>query len=164
MRKHQRKAVSRLASTIQRRGDPLKWFDAKAMTRGWLTAYIQATPRERKLINRRMKRTMQRAMEGLGISLRSAAAGFAAMAQAFQSPGNRIEVVTPRAYGKTSLRNSLAKSDLMRGIYAPTVLQPKIPNTMKMAATVDELTHATPIEIHDLNVKLHTALGEDDAA
>lgn len=163
MRKYQKKAVSRLASVIQRHGDPLKWFDAKAMTRGWLTAYIQATPRERKLINRRMTRTMQRAMEGLGISLKSVATAFGAMARAFQSPGDRIEIVTPRAYGKTALRNSLAKSDLMRGIYAPTVLQPKIPNTMKMAATVDELTHATPIEIRDLNIKLNRALGDDDA-
>ena len=72
MRQYQRRAVAKLRTAYNSKS-PLRWFDCKVLTRGYFTAYVEASPRERKLANRRMYKAIGRTFVNLGTTVKQAA-------------------------------------------------------------------------------------------
>ena len=132
MRRHQKKIVKQLADLYQS-NDPLRWYDMKVMTHGWIIAQHEATPRERKLAHRRMMRGVKElgaAFKRLGVSAAEAARN---MARAIA--GDRVVSVSPRNHGKTMIAHSIS-----HGIYAPKVVTSNLP-AIRISSIVEGGSH-----------------------
>lgn len=119
MRRHQKKIVKRLADLYQS-NDPLRWYDMKVMTRGWIIAQHEATPRERELARRRMLKGIKELGDAFKRLGQSAAQAAESMARALL--GDKVVSVSPRLQGKTMIAHSIS-----HGLYAPKVILPPLP-------------------------------------
>ena len=113
MRQYQRRAVAKLRTAYNSKS-PLRWFDCKVLTRGYFTAYAEASPRERKLANRRMYKAIGRTFADIGTTMKQAAN---AIARAFGVPQSTV-IAPPKLQMPT------------HSLYEPMLLTPKLPNIL----------------------------------
>ena len=114
MRQYQRRAVAKLRTAYNSKS-PLRWFDCKVLTRGYFIAYAEASPRERKLANRRMYKNIRRTFTELGTTVKKAAE---AIARAFGVPSTGTIAPPPNLHITA------------QSLYEPRILTPKIPNAI----------------------------------
>lgn len=113
MRQYQRRAVAKLRTAYNSKS-PLRWFDCKVLTHGYFITYAEASPRERKLANRRMYKNIRRTFTELGTTVKKAAE---AIARAFGVPQSTV-IAPPKLQMPT------------HSLYEPRLLTPKLPNIL----------------------------------